>query len=189
MNKAHQKEVANNLRRIWERKKSEMKFTQVKAAKQLGWTQGAISQYLNNLTEMGPQAVIKMANFLDVSPVEIDPTIIAQLPNIKQIETHYQLSDAAKKKTTASHYTSESEHSFLIEVDVPSFKAFGRKFDVVHGSHLEVIEMKYLDGAIKPKVFVVKERGVKTFNIYGCDTLPPSSKVLKKFALLAIRFY
>lgn len=189
MNKTHQKEVANNLRRIWERKKSEMQFTQVKAAKQLGWTQGAISQYLNNLTEMGPQAVIKMANFLDVSPVEIDPTIIAQLPNIKQVETHYTMSDAAKKKTTASHYTSESEHSFFIKVDVPSFKAFGTTFDVVHGTHLEVIEMKHLDGAIKPKVFVVKERGVKNFNIYDCDTLPPPSKVLKKFALLAIRFY
>ena len=189
MNKAHQKEVASNLRRIWERKKSEMKFTQVKAAKELGWTQGAISQYLNNLTEMGPQAVIKMANFLDVSPVEIDPTIISQLPNIRLLETYYKWSDATRKKTTDVHHVAHSKHSFLIEVDGTTFNALGQEWSTVPGSYFEVVEMKHLDRIIKPKVIVVKERGSKGFNVYRFDQLPPPGQVLKKFALLAVRFY
>ena len=66
--------AANNLRAIWDLKKSEIGITQTEAAKQLGWTQGALAQYLNNITELNPPAVIKLANFLGVDPREIDPT-------------------------------------------------------------------------------------------------------------------
>ena len=65
--------AANNLRAIWDLKKSEIGITQTEAAKQLGWTQGALAQYLNNITELNPPAVIKLANFLGVDPREIDP--------------------------------------------------------------------------------------------------------------------
>ena len=67
--------AANNLRAIWDLKKSEIGITQTEAAKQLGWTQGALAQYLNNITELNPPAVIKLANFLGVDPREIDPAI------------------------------------------------------------------------------------------------------------------
>lgn len=66
--------AANNLRAIWDLKKSEIGITQTEAAKQLGWTQGALAQYLNNITELNPPAVTKLANFLGVDPREIDPT-------------------------------------------------------------------------------------------------------------------
>ena len=66
--------AANNLRAIWDLKKSEIGITQTEAAKQLGWTQGALAQYLNNITELNPPAVIKLANFLGVCPRDIDPT-------------------------------------------------------------------------------------------------------------------
>ena len=66
--------AANNLRKIWDSRKSEIGITQTEAAKKLGWTQGALAQYLNNITELNPPAVIKLANFLGVDPQEIDPT-------------------------------------------------------------------------------------------------------------------
>ena len=56
-----------------------MKFTQVQAAEKLGWSQGAI-HYLNNITELGPAATIKFANFLGVDPEEIDPTVKEHYP-------------------------------------------------------------------------------------------------------------
>ena len=68
-------QAINNLRAIWEQKKIEMQFTQVEAAKELGWSQGAISHYLNNITALGPSAVIKFANFLGVDPLDIDPEV------------------------------------------------------------------------------------------------------------------
>ena len=77
--------AVTNLRKIWAQKKQEMKFTQIEAAAQIGFTQGAISQYLNNLTKLGPQTTIKFANFLDVDPRCIDPTIVKHLPNTKTV--------------------------------------------------------------------------------------------------------
>lgn len=64
-----------NLRKIWNHKQNEMHFTQTDASKKLNWSQGAISHYLNNITDLGPAAVIKFANFLHVDPTEIDPNI------------------------------------------------------------------------------------------------------------------
>tara|TARA_B100000945_G_scaffold160833_1_gene129145 strand:- start:828 stop:1451 length:624 start_codon:yes stop_codon:yes gene_type:complete len=66
---------AQNLKRIWENKAHEFKFTQRQAAKKLDWSQGAISQYLNGITELSPQAIVKMANFLGVAPHDIDPDL------------------------------------------------------------------------------------------------------------------
>lgn len=65
--------AADNLRALWEARKHELKLTQTEAAAQLGWTQGALAQYLNNLTELNPPAVIKLANFFGVDPREIYP--------------------------------------------------------------------------------------------------------------------
>ena len=88
--------AVQNLRRIWESKKTEMQFNQVEAAKELGWSQGAISHYLNNITEMGPAAVIKLANFLNVDPTEIDPSVISKLPNVQRIEITRRSSDMTR---------------------------------------------------------------------------------------------
>ena len=65
--------AVSNLRRIWETKKDHLEVTQAQAAKKLGWTQGAFSQYLNNITDLHSDAVAKLANFLEVDPHEIDP--------------------------------------------------------------------------------------------------------------------
>jgi len=62
-----------NLRKLWDKKKHSFEYTQTTAAKELGWTQGAFSQYLNAITDLNDSAIIKLANFLDVDPLEIDP--------------------------------------------------------------------------------------------------------------------
>ena len=69
------KSPAQNLKKLWDNKAHEFKFTQRQAAKKLDWTQGAISQYLNGITELSPQAIVKMANFLGVAPHDIDPDL------------------------------------------------------------------------------------------------------------------
>ena len=65
--------AVQNLRRIWEKRKKSLEINQSQAAETLGWTQGAFSQYLNNITELHDEAVAKLANFLEVDPHEIDP--------------------------------------------------------------------------------------------------------------------
>ena len=87
--------AANNLRAIWDIKKSEIGITQTEAAKKLGWTQGALAQYLNNITELNAPAVVKLANFLGVDPREIDPTA-----NFNDYPQYLSLPTSARSKTT-----------------------------------------------------------------------------------------
>ncbi len=63
-----------NFKRLWKARQQELDITQKTAADRLGMTQGAFSQYLNGHTELNEKAVLKIAKFLDVPPVEIDPT-------------------------------------------------------------------------------------------------------------------
>ena len=88
-----QTEIAGNLKRIWNIRKKEMRVTQALAATQLNWTQGALSQYLNGITAMSSQTIVKIANYLDVHPTEIDPNIIESLPSVATKEVRYSTSD------------------------------------------------------------------------------------------------
>lgn len=63
----------NALKEIWNLKKKQMNLTQTKAAKDLGWTQGALSQYINGVTKLSPVALIKLANYLEVDPLRLNP--------------------------------------------------------------------------------------------------------------------
>jgi len=107
--------AVKNLRRIWEAKKSDMKFTQVTAAQELGWSQGLISHYLNNITDLGPLATIKFANFLGVDPREIDPEIVEDLPRTKNHLVKYLASDMTHivRKNIAM---TTPEDSFMVEL-------------------------------------------------------------------------
>ena len=105
-----------NLRKIWNHKKVEMQFTQIEAAITLGWTQGAISQYLNNLSDLGPVAIIKFANFLGVDPVEIDPSITRFLPNIRTRVIKYDWSNLTSPMNE-KFYDKNPESAFWVRVD------------------------------------------------------------------------
>lgn len=109
--------AVENLRRIWELKKSEMQITQAQAAKKLGWTQGAFSQYLNNLTTLNPSAVIKLANFLGVDPQEIEPNINDYLPHVLKVQIRYAASNPQKRIRDSYAYLDTSPDYFFVLVD------------------------------------------------------------------------
>jgi transcriptional regulator with XRE-family HTH domain len=112
--------AVRNLRRIWDNKKEEMNFTQVQAAEKLGWSQGAISHYLNNLTELGPAATIKFANFLSVDPLEIDPNIKEFLPNTFTRIIKYDISNI-KKPINKKVYERKAATSFWVSADAEDY--------------------------------------------------------------------
>lgn len=110
-----------NLRNIWNSKKLEMEFTQVTAAKDLGWSQGAISHYLNDLIELNPSAIIKFANFLDVDPREIDPDIEKDLPSVEKVPISFNAMDMTKP---IKEYKLDRKMSSSIMVQVPNIPPF-----------------------------------------------------------------
>jgi transcriptional regulator with XRE-family HTH domain len=176
-----------NLRRIWEKKKVEMRFTQVEVAKELGWSQGAISHYLNNITELRAQAIIKLANFLDVDPREIDPEIEENLPSIVKQTVSYNASDMTKR-INESLLTRSEEASIIVKMsadDYPYlFAAAGgvmKDWDC-YARLVSVSQMK------KPRAFAARLKGKKYLKFYPPNDLPDSSKIHTMWSVVAFYY-
>lgn len=71
-----ERECAEHLRRIWERKRQALELTQEKVAYACGWTtQGAFGHYLQGKNPLNIDAVFKLARVLEVDPREIMPEL------------------------------------------------------------------------------------------------------------------
>ena len=178
-------QIASNLKRIWEQKKRENKFTQVGAAKELGWTQSAISHYLNNHTEIGTQAVIKLANFLGVSATDIDPDILSELPDVKTLDYKFNLSDSTKSLKDKKLPFKISKKSFAIYCDEQQ-TIYGTDTHVAKHSYLEVEEVDPNVPLGKLECLLVKIKGRKGFKFCLSHNLPPG-KITKKYRTIALR--
>ena len=88
-------QISKNLRTVWNEKKHELDMNQVEACDRLGWTQGALSQYLNGHTKFSTDTVIKLADFFQVDPRQINPDIV--LPATVEIPLLHTTSEPDKK--------------------------------------------------------------------------------------------
>lgn len=71
---SQEKDWANNLRKIWDRARSEGRYSsQAELGEAVGMSQGAISHYLRGYTALGPIAVLRLAKALDCAPTDICP--------------------------------------------------------------------------------------------------------------------
>jgi hypothetical protein len=175
---------AKNLRRIWNKKKSEMQFTQVTAAKDLEWTQGAISHYLNNVVPLGPAAVVKFANFLGVDPVEIDPNYVNHLPNVAEHAIKFSTNDMSKrlnKKVTTIAFPS----AFWVELtDVKLYRYSGAVLPIQSDGYYyaKVVE----SNNPQQKILLVRLKNQKRADLYHVSVLPPKKKIDKLYNVLRI---
>jgi len=178
-------QAINNLRAIWEQKKIEMQFTQVEAAKELGWSQGAISHYLNNITALGPAAVIKFANFLGVDPLDIDPEVREFLPNVRTRIIRYDCDNLSRTIDTKL-YNRKPKSSFWVKTHPRAFKYLEDLvakivLPINTDWHTNVCPAKdYPDAG----AFLIQLKGEKRAFVYLKDNLPPANKIAKKFAVL-----
>ena len=161
-----------------------MRFTQVEVAKELGWSQGAISHYLNNITELRAQAIIKLANFLDVDPREIDPDIEQNLPSIVKQTVSYNASDMTKRINELLQTRSE-ESSIIVKMSADDYpylfaNAIGN-WDC-YARLVSVSQMK------KPRAFAVRLKGKKHLKFYPPNDLPDSSKIHTMWSVVAFYY-
>ena len=180
--------VVKNLRRIWDSKKLEIQFTQVTAAKELGWSQGAISHYLNSITELNPAAIIKLANFLDVDPRDIDPNIEPSLPSVRTIAVKYSAKDMTKalSKTVMDRTLTSS---FTVEIpDEPSYEEFYTSASTLNGMKCYARLCKTLDKK-HPNMFAVRLKGKKSLSFYTPETLPDSNKLHALWSVVSISYF
>ena len=68
-----QRQIAERLRALWDSRKDRLELTQVKAAAELGLTQGVLAQYLNQHIAPNTDFVLGMCRLLGVDPCDIHP--------------------------------------------------------------------------------------------------------------------
>lgn len=180
-----------NLRNIWNSKKLEMEFTQVTAAKDLGWSQGAISHYLNDLIELNPSAIIKFANFLDVDPREIDPEIEKDLPSVEKVPISFNALDMTKP---IKEYKLDRKLDSSVLVRVPNVKPFDTiLFKNKMFIHDEVILKLVKPRDLKnPKAYAARMKDRKSLYFFMPSELEsPTSKenIHTLWAVLSATFY
>jgi|SaaInlV_100m_DNA_5_1039725.scaffolds.fasta_scaffold17217_3 transcriptional regulator with XRE-family HTH domain len=186
--KEERPQAVKNLRKIWEIKKVEMQFTQVEAAKELGWSQGAISHYLNNITDLGPAATIKFANFLGVDPLEIDSDITEFLPNVRTRILKYDVQDLTKVVNTKI-YDANPASAFWVKIYPTSF-AHLDEYLTDSTQFKNYVDAEWLTKVCpvkdfpKAKAFLVQLKGEKSARIYRGNNLPPADRMSKKYAVL-----
>lgn len=175
-----------NLRRIWDAKKVEMRFTQVEAAKTLGWSQGAISHYLNNITKLQAPAIIKLANFLDVDPREIDPSIEAQLPSVERREISFDATDVTKpiKETILSR---KDDSSIMVRIPrkEPYLDLFFERY-MYSVCYVRLISPSQLK---EPSCYAARLKGQKNLEFFEPNSLPAPSKIHTLWSVVAFVYY
>ena len=177
--------AVKNLTRIWAEKKLEKKFTQVEAAKMLGWSQGAISQYLNNHSDLGPAAVTKFTNFLGVDPLEIDPSIAGFLPNTRTRIAKYDASNLTTPVNRTFLDTNPSS-AFWVRIDGESWTDLtGDQQRSIGGApwHIRVCPVKDFPNA---RLYIVQLKGNKEAKLYRSEALPQAKLINKKYSILDI---
>lgn len=186
--------AVTNLRKIWDKKKREMEITQIEAADKLGWTQGAFSQYLNGITELGPTATIKLANFLSVDPEEIDPAIHDNLPGVRRVPIRFNF-NSTKPLRDQYALISTSDNIFRVQVR-PEFASekLRKQFPYMTKAACQLICMD-VNKEYRPRstdnepLYLICRKGETEFDIAEESELPPANKLSKKFTVLGLAYY
>lgn len=142
---AEDRENARRLKNIWERKKRDLNLTQVKAAKQLGMSQGSLAQYLNCHIALNYKAVIDFAKLLRVEPWEIDPSLgglrQTAVPEGENTTVPVTRTLSGKGKPTQdsviSRYPFKNGQAHAVEVDGNEYRPFARQGAVIVASRGE----------------------------------------------------
>jgi len=191
MNKPSSLPIAvQNLRKIWDTKRLEMQFTQVQAAKDLNWTQGAISHYLNAQTELNPAAIIKLANFLDVDPIDIDPSIEKDLPNVQSYKVAFDASDVTKrvKKTHYSKFDPDSEWVSIKKSNSGKVEGTNKVLLAPAWPYECMIQLCKPTALKNPKMWAVRLKQEKHLRFYYPQDLPPVGNIQTKWAVVNVLY-
>jgi transcriptional regulator with XRE-family HTH domain len=173
-----------------------MQVTQIEAADKLGWTQGAFSQYLNGITELGPSAVVKLANFLEIDPTEIDPQIFEKLPNVRKTSVRFTFDNATDPLTDSSIYVPSNAGIFRIQIR-PEYVGKRLKKEYPHFATCEcqLVCFDPKKSGLFPRAtnneltWVIQRKKEKTFDVVYDTDLPASKDLAKKFVLLGVAYY
>lgn len=136
-------EASENLRRIWDSQKTELRLTQEMAAFRFGWkTQGAVSQYLLGRIPLNTDATLKFAELLQVEPLEIDPYL--KLPKryseVREAVGGYYV--GVRGKLPLISWVQAGQWSEIVDAFQPGDAEDWLPCPVVHGPHAYIVRVE-----------------------------------------------
>jgi transcriptional regulator with XRE-family HTH domain len=169
-------------------RRQELDITQKTAADRLGMTQGAFSQYLNGHTEINEKAVLKIAKFLGVPPVEIDPTFDQKMvktpPPSAIAEVNVTKLSGDSKKNISKQYLPEifrnRDPSDIIWVELSTSLDVNQGLDETHRSIpkgsvlgcLKIDDVPYSFLSAVPRLYMSASTKRKTYALFFSDSPP-----------------
>lgn len=179
--------AVKNLRRIWDEKKEQFELNQTDAAAKLGWTQGAFSQYLNNITELNTDAIAKLANFLEVDPLEIDPTfrpVEAQRIRVPVLYVYpktppnfREVAYRRRRVTTVCEENNNAVCAIRLEKDL---RPIGYKGQMVLCSNMLKLKKPRLTSGRTPEWYVIKRKNQDALEVIAIPDCPPEKQLEAK---------
>ena len=179
--------AVKNLRRIWDEKKEQFEINQTQAAEKLGWTQGAFSQYLNNITELNQDAIAKLANFLEVDPLEIDPKynpieanrirvpVLYVYPNTPP--NFHEVAYRRRIVTTVCEENHKAVCAIRLEQDL---KPVGYAGQMVLCSNMLKLKKPRLTPGRTPEVYIIKRKNNPLLEVIDINDCPKNDQLEAK---------
>ena len=179
--------AVRNLRKIWNNKKNEFEITQTAAADKLGWTQGAFSQYLNNITELHTDAIAKLANFLEVDPHEIDPNyspVEAQRIRVPVLyvypKTPPNFHEVAYRRRIVTTVCEENNNAVCAIRLAKDLRPIGYKGQMVLCSNMLKLKKPRLTPGRTPEWYIIKRKNQDTLEVIAIPDCPPEKQLEAK---------
>lgn len=185
---SNQRTLQERLYAIWKRKKIEFNLTQKEAADLLGWTAGALSQYLNGHTSLKPEAIIKLANFLEVDPCEIDPQMKHFIPQVATIKIKYHYGNSATKiKNEDQNWITSipsaiDSFGILTDQDV-YWRIEGKTFSIPANTVIQAIKQPKHVLVKNNALWIILLKGASVFEIMQTSDLPISKDISKQYLI------
>ena len=168
-----------NLRRIWENKKDDLEITQAQAAEKLGWTQGAFSQYLNNITDLNCEAIAKLANFLEVDPHEIDPRFNPIEANRFKVPVLYvhpktpaNFSEVAYRRRVVATVAEENYQAICAVRLEKDLRPIGFKGQMTLCSNMFKLKTPRLTPGREPQFYIIKHKNSDPLEVVKISECP-----------------
>lgn len=181
-------QAVQNLRRIWEERRHTLEVNQTQAAKALGWTQGAFSQYLNAITELNDEAIAKLANFFEVDPCEIDPKYRPLEAHLVRVPVRYLHGKTAtpstkvmyRRRVPISVQKANFRATCIIEL-TKDLRPLGCKGQQILCCDLFIMKNPNLTKGRTPEWLIIKAKHEDVLSVVRVEDCPPDDQLDEKF--------
>lgn len=190
--------AARRLKKLWDQRKHKHGFTQASVAKQFGYTQSAVSQYLSGTIALNTDTVLNFAKILRCQPEDIRPEFSAMLFDLPIREQQLKITKTSSGEDIDMRIKTKfigDRKAYAILIDEDSYNPRIKKGEVIIADPVARIEpgdevlVETQEGSYLVRNLIkLAQKEIKVGNILNdqIETIP-TEKVKHIHAIIAIQ--